>query len=40
MAKTKPYRLVVKVLKDNGWFLDHTNGSHEIYVKEGKMCPV
>ena len=33
MAKTKPYRKVVKVMKANGWKLDHTEGSHEIYVK-------
>lgn len=40
MAKTKPYRKVVKILKDNGWILDHTTDSHEIYIKDGKMCPV
>ena len=40
MAKTKPYRLVVKVLESNGWILDHTTGSHEVYVKDGQMCPV
>ncbi|MDK6856167.1 type II toxin-antitoxin system HicA family toxin [Aerococcus sanguinicola] len=40
MSKTKPYRKVVKVMKKAGWQLDHTTGSHEIYVKDGKMCPV
>lgn len=40
MGKTKPYRLVVKALKDNGRVLDHTTGSHEIYLKNGIMCPV
>ena len=29
-----------KVLKKNGWELDHTTGSHEIYIKDGKICPV
>lgn len=36
----KPYRLVVKTMKKNGWVLDHTTGSHEIYHKDGVMCPV
>lgn len=40
MSKTKPYRMVVKMLKKNGWILDHTEGSHEIYKKSGKICPV
>lgn len=40
MSKTKPYREVVKALKKAGWELDHTTGSHEIYIKDGKMCPV
>lgn len=40
MARTKPYRKVVKVLKENGWKLDHTEGSHEIYIKNGHICPV
>lgn len=40
MSKTKPYRMVVKMLKKNGWILDHTEGSHEIYKKSGKTCPV
>ena len=36
----KPYREVIKVLKNNGWVYDHTTGSHEIYIKHGKMCPI
>lgn len=40
MTKTKPYRKVVKALIKNGWVLDHTTGSHEIYIKNGKICPV
>jgi conserved domain protein len=28
---TKTYREVIKILKANGWVLDRTNGSHEIY---------
>ncbi|RLK63139.1 type II toxin-antitoxin system HicA family toxin [Atopobacter sp. AH10] len=40
MSKTKPYRDVVKRMKKEGWILDHTNGSHEIYLKNGLMCPV
>ena len=40
MSRTKPYRSVIKVLKKNGWVLDHTTGSHEIYIKDGKICPV
>lgn len=40
MSITKPYRSIVKVLKKNGWVLDHTTGSHEIYIKDGKICPV
>ena len=40
MSRTKPYRSVVKVLKKNGWVLDYTTGSHEIYIKDGKICPV
>ena len=40
MSRTKPYRRIVKVLKKNGWVLDHTTGSHEIYIKDGKICPV
>ena len=40
MSRTKPYRSVVKVLKKNEWVLDHTTGSHEIYIKDGKICSV
>ncbi len=40
MSKTKPYRIVVKELKKDGWILDHTTGSYEIYTKDGKICPV
>ncbi|RRD93787.1 type II toxin-antitoxin system HicA family toxin [Clostridiales bacterium COT073_COT-073] len=40
MSKTKPYKHVVHSLKKAGWVLDHTTGSHEIYVKDGKICPV
>lgn len=40
MARTKPYRKVVKVMLKAGWRLDHTEGSHEIYVKDGHICPV
>lgn len=36
----KPYREVIKVLKNNGWVYDHTTDSHEIYIKNGKMCPI
>ncbi|WP_218015521.1 type II toxin-antitoxin system HicA family toxin [Peptoniphilus harei] len=28
MTKTKPYRKVVKILKDNGWVHTRTDGSH------------
>lgn len=35
------YKEVVKILKQNGWLLKRTSGSHEIYVNsEGKTCPV
>ncbi len=40
MSKTKPYREVIKALEKAGWELDHTTGSHEIYIKNGKMCPL
>ena len=36
----KPYKEVIKVMKKNGWVYDHTTGSHEIYIKDGKICPV
>ena len=31
---------MVKILLENGWELDYTTGSHEIYFKDGKTCPV
>lgn len=40
MSKIIPYKLLVKILLKNGWTYDHTTGSHEIYVKDGKTCPV
>lgn len=42
MASTKTYRDVVKILLKNGYLLDHTTGSHEIYVnvETGKICPI
>lgn len=40
MPKTKPYKNVVRTLKKAGWVLDHTSGSHEIYIKDEKICPV
>ncbi len=40
MARTKPYKKVVKIMMGAGWVHDHTTGSHEIYVKDGKSCPV
>ena len=27
-------------MKKSGPVLDHTSGSHEIYVKDGHICPV
>lgn len=36
----KPYREVIKIMKKNGREYDHTRGSHEIYIKDGKICPV
>lgn len=35
----KPYKEVIKIMKANGWKYDHTRGSHEIYIKDGKVCP-
>ena len=29
MSKAKSYREVVKIMKRNGWELDHTTGSHK-----------
>jgi len=40
MSKMKPYREVVDFLKKSGWLLDHTTGSHEVYVKDGISCPI
>lgn len=40
MSNIIPYKTLVKILLDNGWKLDHTTGSHEIYMKNGKTCPV
>lgn len=41
MAKTKPYKLVIKTMKKNGWLKVRTEGSHEIYRhKDGRICPV
>ncbi|MGD9569973.1 MAG: type II toxin-antitoxin system HicA family toxin [Sedimentibacter sp.] len=38
---TYSYKEVVKILRQNGWQLKRTSGSHEIYVNaEGKTCPV
>lgn len=35
------YKEVVKILKENGWQLKRTSGSHEIYVNsQGRTCPV
>ncbi len=35
------YREVVKILKQNGWSLKRTSGSHEIYENsEGLTCPI
>lgn len=40
MGKTKLYKEVIRVMKKSGLVLDHTSGSHEIYAKDGYMCPV
>ncbi|RDY20424.1 type II toxin-antitoxin system HicA family toxin [Criibacterium bergeronii] len=41
MANTKTYKEVVKILLKNGYILDHTTGSHEIYINDlGVICPV
>lgn len=35
------YREVIRILKQNGWKLKRTSGSHEIYENsEGLTCPV
>lgn len=41
MVKTKPYKLVIKNMKRNGWLKVRTEGSHEIYRHEdGRICPI
>ena len=40
MSNIIPYKVLVKILLENGWELDYTTGSHEIYMKDGKTCPV
>lgn len=40
MGKVITYKALVKLLLKNGWKLDHTTGSHEIYTKDGLTCPV
>lgn len=40
MSNIIPYKTLVKILLENGWKYDHTTGSHEIYMKVGKTCPV
>ena len=40
MGKVITYKALVKLLLKNGWKLDHTTGSHEIYIKDGLTCPV
>ena len=32
MSNIIPYKVLVKILLENGWELDHTTGSHEIYI--------
>ncbi|MDO5713356.1 MAG: type II toxin-antitoxin system HicA family toxin [Tissierellia bacterium] len=34
------YKEVVKTLKNNGWTLFRTTGSHEIWTKDGSSCPI
>ncbi len=31
---------VAKRLRDAGWVLDRIHGSHYIFVKDGRICPV
>jgi len=31
---------VAERLKSAGWVLDRINGSHHVFVKNGKTCPV
>lgn len=40
MPNTKTYKEVVKILLNNGYILLRTTGSHEIYIKDGNICPV
>lgn len=41
MPKMKPYREVVKAMRQNGWEKVRTEGSHEIYRhSDGRTCPV
>lgn len=42
LANTKTYKEVVKILLKNGYILERTTGSHEIYRNEesGIICPV
>lgn len=35
------YREVIKKMKENGWSLKRTSGSHEIYKDDtGRTCPI
>ncbi len=36
MSKTYKLVEVQKILQKNGWYLDHRNGGHLIYKKEGR----
>lgn len=42
LANTKTYKEVVKVLLKNGYMLERTTGSHQIYYNEerGITCPI
>ena len=40
MGRSKPYKTVIKIMCQNGWVLHRTSGSHEIYIKNNKICPV
>ena len=31
---------VADLLKRDGWILDRINGSHHIFIKDRKICPV
>lgn len=39
-VKTYSYREMQKILKNNGWSLDHHSGSHAIFKKEGEAYPL